>query len=132
MKKYAICLLFIACAPQIMAQTQLDLTNIQPYQDFDNVLIKSITDDSLTSSFVIWIKKEVKPHFHEHHIEQVYVLEGTGTMIIDKTRLNIKPGQFFIIPKLSVHSVKVTSAKPLKVLSIQAPHFDGTDRIFVE
>ena len=34
------------------------------------------------------------------------------------------------IPKNTWHYAKTTSKEPLKVISIQAPNFDGKDRIF--
>jgi mannose-6-phosphate isomerase-like protein (cupin superfamily) len=48
----------------------------------------------------------------------------------DKT-VKIKNGDIIFVPKGTVHAVKVTSKRPLKVLSVQAPHSDGTDRVFV-
>jgi mannose-6-phosphate isomerase-like protein (cupin superfamily) len=41
----------------------------------------------------------------------------------------IKKGDFIFIPKNTFHAVKTTSEIPLKVISLQAPFFDGTDRI---
>lgn len=53
-------------------------------------------------------------------------------MTLNGTEYKIKAGDYFFIPKGSLHYVKVTSAMPLKVLSIQSPFFDGKDRVFVE
>lgn len=94
--------------------------------------IAKLFSDSLTSSFCIVIPKEVKAHKHRHHCEQVLVLEGIGSMKLAEKEFIIKKGDLIFIAKNVVHSVKTVGEVPLKVLSIQAPFFDGSDRIFVE
>ena len=110
----------------------LNLQALQPDKEFDNILNIPYCSDSLSSSFVIWVKKEVKSHRHAKHTENIYVIEGTATMKLGKEIFDIKAGDYVFIPKNTLHSVKTTSQKPLKVLSIQSPNFDGTDRILEE
>jgi mannose-6-phosphate isomerase-like protein (cupin superfamily) len=98
----------------------------------DNIYNRSAFSDSLASSFVIVIKKEVKAHKHTTHSEHVLVLEGEGLMRLGEKSFDIKKGDLVFIPKNTVHSVKCKSKMPLKVLSVQAPMFDGKDRIMVE
>ena len=114
------------------AQTKETLAELKPSKDYDNVLPQKIAGDSLSTSFVIWIKKEVKAHKHIKHSENIYILEGTGTMKIADKTFDVKAGDYLFVPKNTIHSLKVTSATPVKVLSIQSPEFDGSDRIFVE
>lgn len=97
-----------------------------------NIYSKALFSDSLSSSFCIVIKKEVKPHRHASHSEQVLVLEGEGLMKFDGQSFIIKKGDLVFIPKNKVHSVKTTGKIPSKVLSVQSPQFDGSDRIMVE
>ncbi len=98
----------------------------------DNVYNKPLFNDSLASSFVIVIKKEVKAHRHVNHTEHVVVLAGTGEMKLGDKQFEIKKGDVILIPKNTIHSVKTISKEPLKVLSLQAPYFDGKDRIFIQ
>ncbi len=98
----------------------------------DNVYNKPLFGDSLASSFVIIIKKEVRLHKHLHHSEHVVVLEGSGSMNLGGKQLEIKKGDVIFIPKNTPHSVKISGNQPLKVLSIQAPFFDGKDRQFID
>lgn len=98
----------------------------------DNLYNKPLFGDSLASSFVIIIKKEVKSHKHTAHSEHVVILEGSGSMRLGDKNIEIKKGDVIFIPKNTVHAVKSTGKQPLKVLSIQAPYFDGKDRIFTE
>jgi len=107
-----------------------ELNKIQPHEDYDNILVKKLQSDRHASSFLIWVKNEVKAHRHVVHSEHVYILSGTGTMLVGDEEKNIKSGDMVYIPENMVHSVKVTSEDPLKVLSIQSPEFLGKDRVF--
>jgi mannose-6-phosphate isomerase-like protein (cupin superfamily) len=98
----------------------------------DNIYNKALFGDSLASSFVIVIKQGVKPHKHLLHSEHVAVLEGSGEMTLGEKKFEIKKGDVVFIPKNTIHAVKTKGKVPLKVLSIQAPNFDGKDRIFIE
>lgn len=98
----------------------------------DNVYNKPLFGDSLASSFVIVIKKEVKLHKHIQHSEHVVVLEGSGQMTLGSKGFAVKKGDVIFIPKNTIHGVISTGEQPLKVLSVQAPKFDGKDRIFID
>jgi mannose-6-phosphate isomerase-like protein (cupin superfamily) len=114
-----------------MAQTRVP-AEIQPDSTtYANIHVKKISEDSLHSTFVIWIKQGVKGHYHQYHSEQIIVLEGTGTMSLDTSTFEISAGMHFTIPMGTPHAVVTTSDIPLKVLSIQSPRFDG-DRIFIK
>jgi mannose-6-phosphate isomerase-like protein (cupin superfamily) len=93
---------------------------------------KSLFGDSLASSFCIIIKSEVRAHKHLKHSEHVIVQSGEGVMKINDKEFTIKPGDVIFIPKNTVHSVIVKGKKPLKVLSIQSPNFNGDDRVMME
>lgn len=98
----------------------------------DNLYNKPLFGDSLASSFVIVIKKEVKLHKHLLHSEHIVVLEGKGQMTLGNKGFEIKKGDVVFIPKNTTHAVISTGDVPLKVLSVQAPKFDGKDRIFID
>jgi mannose-6-phosphate isomerase-like protein (cupin superfamily) len=81
---------------------------------------------------VLFIKKEVRKHKHAFHSEQVIILEGEGLMWMAGKEFKVKKGDIIFIPKQTIHALKVTSDVPVKVLSIQSPGFDGSDRIFID
>jgi mannose-6-phosphate isomerase-like protein (cupin superfamily) len=60
------------------------------------------------------------------------MLEGEGEMAVGDKKFPVKKGDIIFIPRGTVHSLKVTSPVPVKVISLQAPMFDGKDRVFVE
>jgi mannose-6-phosphate isomerase-like protein (cupin superfamily) len=116
----------------IKAQSYQSLDTITAPAGYENIYLRKVASDSLVSSFVIFIKKEVKKHKHVLHSEHVYILDGEGEMLLGDRSFKVKKGDIIFIPKNTVHSLTVTSATPVKVLSVQAPVFDGKDRQFVE
>ena len=123
-------LVFTVLTSTIKVSAQvLEHQSITPPDDFTTVFVHKVSEDSLSSTFIIFIKDKVAMHKHEFHSENVIVLEGTATMYLDGIIYEIKPGDIIFIPKNTWHEVKVSSSIPLKVVSIQSPFFDGSDRI---
>ncbi len=125
-------LAFLFCTVHLRSQNNLfiGLDSIKEPDKLDNIFVQSLFHDSTqVSSFLIFIKREVKSHKHITHDEHVYVLEGEGMMRLGELSKKIKKGDFIFIPKNTFHSVKTTSKNSLKVISLQAPFFDGKDRV---
>ncbi len=116
----------------VVAQSYQSLDTIKPSADYENIYTRIVASDSLVSSFVIFIKKEVKAHKHSLHSEHIYILDGAGEMLVGDKTFKIKRGDILFVPKNTIHSLKVASAIPVKVLSVQTPMFDGKDRIFID
>lgn len=126
-------LILLLCTPLYsMSQSIQSLDTIKAPASYENVYSRAIASDSLSSSFVIFIKKEVKKHKHVTHTENVCFLEGEGEMLLGDKIIKVKKGDIIFIPKNTPHSLKVTSAEPVKILSIQSPMFDGKDRVFTD
>lgn len=126
------CLISITIPSYLTAQNQTSIYDLIPLEEYANIHVQKLYSDSLATAFVIWIKKNVKAHKHLFHTENIYVLEGAGMMTVADKQYTVKPGDFFFIPKNTIHKVEVSSVTPLKVLSIQSPEFLGDDRVFVE
>ncbi len=124
-----ILILIVLCASKYALAQRTPLDTIKAPVDFVNIHSQRLSGDSLTTTFVIWIKKEVKSHKHEWHSENIIVLEGEGVMKLGDKTLLIRTGDHVFIPKQTYHSVTVTQGV-LKVLSIQSPYFDGSDRVW--
>ena len=122
--------LFLNCNAWCQLVKGLDTTGIHTLSD--NVYNRRLNGDSLVSSFCIVIKKEVKLHKHLHHSEHVFVLEGEGDMNLGQESFQIKKGDLIFIPKNTAHSVRRKGPQALKVISIQAPAFDGKDRVMLD
>lgn len=125
----------VACflaALSLQAQTQnVWGTDTMVTPKGDGNFVRPAGSDSLSSGNIIWIKKELKSHKHLKHSEHVYIIDGEAEMRLGSATIKVKNGDVIFIPKGTVHSVKVTSKRPLKVLSVQAPYADGTDRVYV-
>jgi mannose-6-phosphate isomerase-like protein (cupin superfamily) len=128
---FVIVQVFVAIT-SLKAQYHLSTDTVGLKSVSDNLYNKPAFSDSLASSFVIVIKKEVKPHKHMTHAEHVVVLSGSGEMTLGEKKFEIKKGDLVFIPKNTFHSVRTSGKEPLKVISIQAPFFDGKDRVFKE
>jgi mannose-6-phosphate isomerase-like protein (cupin superfamily) len=131
MKKLLFIVLAFACV-KLNAQNTITPDTISYPNDSTKNFNKALYSDSLASSFIIVIKKEVKLHKHVYHSEHVYFLEGEGEMVQGDKKFTVKKGDFVFIPKNTVHGLKVTSKIPVKLISVQSPYFDGTDRVFTE
>ncbi|MBR9859155.1 cupin domain-containing protein [bacterium] len=131
MLRYGIILLIVGFSLPSFGQ-RMATDSIQPdSQNYSNIFVKKLSEDSLHSSYMIWIKTGVKAHYHANHTEQVYIVDGSATMTLGDSIFEIQKGDLILIPMGTKHSVVTTSKIPLKVISIQAPKFDG-DRIWVK
>lgn len=113
----------------LIAQHTDDLPSRLPPGEWENVVVENIADDSLCTTFMIWIRGGVKHHFHETHTESIYVLEGEGIMELGEKTFNVNAGDYVMIPKNTVHAVTATAS--MKVLSIQTPQWKTEDRKFM-
>jgi mannose-6-phosphate isomerase-like protein (cupin superfamily) len=130
--KSIFCLSLFFTTLTCFCQNYQSLDTVKAYGDYENIYLRKLSSDSLVSSFVIFIKKEVKTHKHVSHSEHVYILDGTGEMTLGDKNFSVKKGDMIFVPKNTFHSLKVTSSTPVKVLSVQAPLFDGKDRVMAE
>ena len=73
------------------------LTELQTKTEYENISNRKIFTDSLASSFVIWVKKEVKPHKHLSHSEHVYILEGEAEMNLGNEIFPVKTGDLVFL-----------------------------------
>src|SRR5688572_24717104 len=131
MKRTFFLLLFSAGYFGMDAQTMQSLDTIHPPADYENIYNRTLYHDTLVSSFVIFVKKEVKLHLHAEHAEHITILEGTGEMTLGDKVFPVRKGDLVFIPANTPHAVRVTSEIPMKVLSLQAPYFNGKDRVLI-
>lgn len=127
-----VCFLLMLFFADTKAQIYLKQAKAVSFDSTAPVLVKRIGGDSTYSAFVIQIQNEVRAHHHQHHTEIIYVLSGKARMQLGDSSFIIRRKDTFVIPAGTVHSVRNLRKKPLKVLSIQTPHFDGKDRIWKE
>ena len=111
-----------------LCSAQTNISNWSSASD-DNIVVKRLAGDTLTSSFLIQVRNDVPLHYHAYHSEHVYVLSGEGEFVLNSDTSIVSSGTYTFIPSESWHMVKVISDEPLRVLSIQSPEFLGKDRV---
>jgi quercetin dioxygenase-like cupin family protein len=132
MKKTGLFFIAFLFTVVLSAQHTYHIPSVQPtVNNFENAHILPLDSDSLTSSFMIWVKQNVPLHYHRFHTEQVLILEGEGIMQFGNEKRKVVVGDFITIPPNTVHGVQVTGNVMMKVLSIQSPRFEGKDRILI-
>lgn len=128
--RYLAAFIFCFSLFNVDAQNRWDADTIKAPANLENVYVQRLGSDSLCTANVIFIKTELKAHKHNFHSEQAYILDGTAEMRLGDEWFTVKKGDVIFIPKGTYHAVKTTSKLPLKVLAIQAPYSDGSDRIW--
>lgn len=131
----AILILLLAPLSFIQEANGQSITSVAEQKCADSegpVHVSPLHSDSACSSFLICIDTEVKPHLHRMHTEHVFVLDGEGLMRLGDSERAVKAGDAIVIPPGTPHSVRVTGTAPLRVISVQSPHFDGSDRVMLE
>jgi mannose-6-phosphate isomerase-like protein (cupin superfamily) len=131
MLRLLLSLLFAQAALDSVAQVT-DVNTLMPPDGLQNVHYQQIGSTPDATVFLVWVKQQVQAHYHADHTETVIVLEGEGVMTLGEEMQMLKPGVVVVIPSGTIHEVQVTSKEPMKVLSVQAPEFDGSDRILVD
>ena len=130
MKTLILTLLVIISINYNAQGTVSNLKNINPKNEYQNIHAHKISSDSLSTTFVIWIKQKVKLHKHVYHTENVVIHEGSGVFQLKDSLYTVSAGDVIIVPKNTWHGLVTNSESPMKVISIQSPEFLGEDRVY--
>lgn len=68
---------------------------------------------------------EIRLHYHKRNDEVIYVVKGSGIIILDGTRDVAKPGSVMIVPRKSYHKFINTGGETYIALSLFSPPFTG-------
>lgn len=116
----------------VSAQRFMSPSNIGCAEGDGAVRSTVLHSDSTCTSFFLCIDHGVRPHLHRTHTEHVFVIDGSAEMTLGDSVRTITAGDAILIPAGTPHAVTVNGDGPLRVISVQAPHFDGTDRIWLD
>jgi mannose-6-phosphate isomerase-like protein (cupin superfamily) len=111
-----------------------EILNANPLKAGEKAQTITIAQDDTISLLVLRATEGVviKSHLHKTHDETVYIIKGTGQMLVNDKWVDLKPGTLHFNPMGKVHSTKVTGNEPLVVISIFTPAMKEPDRYFVE
>lgn len=130
MKRIKLLTILLLVNSALMAQSHLSADELK-YSSSENIEVLQLNSDERCSSFGIKVRDSVKAHYHAWHTESLHVLKGEAQMKLGDSLIQLKAGDFVVIPPKTVHAVKVSSKEALEVISIQAPEFKGNDRHFI-
>jgi quercetin dioxygenase-like cupin family protein len=118
---------------QILTQVD-DILNANPLKAGEKLQMINIAQDDTVSFVLIRFSEggEVKPHFHKTHDEMVYIIKGSGQMLVNGKWIDVKAGTVHFNPINKVHATRNTGKEPLVGLSIFTPRMKEPDRNFVE
>ena len=130
MKVIIYLIILLTTCNSIAQEVVTNIQSIKPAKEYKNIHVQKISSDSLSSTFVIWIKQKVRLHKHLYHMENVIIQEGSGQFQLKDSIYNVSAGDIITIPKNTWHGVTINSKDVMKVISIQSPKFLGDDRVF--
>lgn len=84
------------------------------------------SSEGRVSFHVVEIRKEALLHYHKSHVEIYYVLDGTGFLEVDGTRVPVKPGISVLIKEYCRHR----ALGNLKIVNVSLPVFNPEDEWF--
>ena len=130
MKVIIYLIILLTTCNSIAQEVVTNIQSIKPAKEYKNIHVQKISSDSLSSTFVIWIKQKVRLHKHVYNKENVIIQEGSGQFQLKDSIYNVSAGDIITIPKNTWHGVTINSKDVMKVISIQSPKFLGDDRVF--
>lgn len=94
----------------------LNRADMQAPAKFDQTYVKIISYTPQSSTAIVWLKEGSPEETHTDEYESFFILEGTCDIRINGQVYPLYPGDQLSIPLHSVHSVKVTSKIPCKLI----------------
>ncbi len=82
--------------------------------------------DQTASTHLVTISINARTHYHKHHTEIYYILEGHGEIELDGNRHHLKPGDSILIKPHCRHR----AIGRLTILNTSIPTFDPEDEWF--
>lgn len=74
----------------------------------------------------------LEPHFHASHDETLYVIKGSGQLLVDGKWVELQPGSVHFNPLGKPHANKQVGTEDLITMSIFTPGMKDPDRHFVQ
>jgi quercetin dioxygenase-like cupin family protein len=118
---------------QVLAQVDEILAK-NPLKAGEKMQLIKVAETGAVSVLIIRLLQggEVKPHFHKTHEETVYVIKGSGQMLVNDKWVELKAGTIHFNPMNAVHATKNNAEEPLVAVSVFTPSMKEPDRHFVQ
>jgi len=97
-------------------QWQKLVESLEPVTVVEGLPVHPLRIDEKVQLFVVWADEKVDNETHETESESFLILEGTCICNVGGINYDLKAGDFLGIPTYTEHTLKVTSAKPVKFI----------------
>lgn len=81
--------------------------------------IESVESKYRIKNIVIYPFQELSLQYHNHRDEYWIILKGKGKIILNEKSIDVFPGQFIFIPKLTLHKVINQSSENMEIIEVQ-------------
>lgn len=95
------------------------------------IAVQHLIRTNNSSTHVIRLNGNEKPHYHDHHDLTVTVLSGEGVMHFKDRQISTRPGDVIHIPSGTFHWAAKAGSADHVVFAEFSPPFDGKDRRFI-
>ncbi len=118
---------------QIIKQVD-EILKENPIKPGEKIQRIKVAEDNTATVLVLTLAEgaEVKAHRHKTHDETVYIIKGTGKMLVNDKWVDIKPGTLHFNPMGKVHHTINTGNETAVVISIYTPAMKEPDFDFVK
>ncbi len=118
-----------ASAEGILVSDKEQSSYIKPYVDqidqqvmfaeksWGSFRVLDVQDESLTIRVTLTAGHQMNYHYHNRRDEVWTVIEGSGIVVIDGTKMNVSPGDVVRMPRGTKHTVKAITE--LKIMEVQ-------------
>jgi mannose-6-phosphate isomerase-like protein (cupin superfamily) len=84
-------------------------------------------DNELVSVHRVTVSGKAKPHYHERLTEYYVILEGSGVIVLNDERIQVRPDDVIMIPPGTRHALE----GEFEIINIVCPPFDAADEHLV-
>ena len=107
-----------------------EILKAHPIKEGDSQTSVELLRGEGVSAHLIQVRTRLRPQYHKDHSETVYLLEGSGILILGDRAYPVKTGSLMMIPRGIIHSFE--AKQPTSVLAIFDPPYDPADRVFTD
>ena len=101
---------------------QLNIDKIKEFDTEKRIRKKLLGSDKIVAEMVCYEPGQATPeHVHPKQDEIFYVVEGTGTMIVNGEEIPLKPTNLILVKAHEKHGVKTLPESRLVLMFIKAP-----------
>ncbi len=97
----------------------------------DPWLVPLLADRDDLSVNLVRVAGRIDPHLHERSEETVYILQGSGDLLIEREWRSVKAGMMVHIPRNTPHAYINKDPHGTIALSVFTPRFLSGDRIAI-